>query len=61
MDPRFTDLWVAIGESNRQLGNLEAAREAFQRALALDPGRTDALTAVEAIDASLSAEVTATP
>ncbi len=61
MDPAFTDLWVAIGESNRQLGNLEAARAAFQRALALQPARTDALTAVQAIDASLSAEVTATP
>lgn len=61
MDLSFTDVWVAIGESNRQLGNLEAAREAFQRALVLQPGRTDALAAVQAIDASLSAEATATP
>lgn len=61
MDMRYPDVWVSIGEANRALGNLEASREAYQRALDLQPGRTDALQGIEAIDASPSTGTTATP
>ncbi|HZL03888.1 MAG TPA: O-antigen ligase family protein [Coriobacteriia bacterium] len=61
MDSDYPDLWTVLGDANGELGNLEAAHEAYQRVLNLEPGRTDTLERLKAVEASLSAEITAAP
>src|SRR5262249_4960602 len=53
LEPGLARLWVNLGACRHRAGMFEAAREAFERALSLDPDATDAQVNLAA---SLTAE-----
>ena len=48
-DPNNAAIWSNIGKSRYWLKQYDGAREAWQKALQLDPGRADALAGLNAI------------
>ncbi len=42
-DPNNAELWVHLGFARRKMGQIDAAKDAFEKAAALDPKNQDAL------------------
>jgi tetratricopeptide (TPR) repeat protein len=52
MEPSFDHVWFYLGETRRRLGQIEAARQAYQRCLAINPDHGRALASVSLLDPS---------
>ncbi len=56
-DPNYIDGWSMLGDAERLAGNLEAAKEAYEKALAIQR-RADIEASLRAVEASLAATTT---
>ncbi|MHB9004667.1 MAG: O-antigen ligase family protein [Coriobacteriia bacterium] len=61
LDPNYADAWVLLGDIARAEGDSEAAVDAYRRAFALMPTRTDLQSRIESLSPAASAEETITP
>ena len=50
LHPDSANAWDSLGEAQRAAGNLDAARAAYRRVLAIDPAAPVALAALKALD-----------
>jgi tetratricopeptide (TPR) repeat protein len=51
-EPNLDHAWFYIGETRRRLGQIDAARQAYQRCLAINPDHGRALASVSVLDLS---------
>lgn len=60
MDSNYLEAWVALGDASRLSGKLPEAKVAYERALSMQPGRTDLAQSLSAVEASMTTTGTAT-
>lgn len=60
MDPNFTDIHMFYAQTLQRLGRLEEAADAYRYLVERNPGNTTYSSALEAVEASLSAQPTGT-
>ncbi len=60
MDSNYLEAWAALGDAYRLSGKLADAKAAYERALSIQPGRSDLAESLSAVEASMTSTGTAT-
>ncbi|MDP2232105.1 MAG: tetratricopeptide repeat protein, partial [Actinomycetota bacterium] len=55
LDQNYGDAWVLLGDVTRMAGDLPAARDAYTKALVLQPTLTNVQSSLAAVEASIAA------
>ncbi|TDB37589.1 MAG: tetratricopeptide repeat protein [Actinobacteria bacterium] len=60
MDTNYLEAWAALGDASRLSGKFAEAKAAYERALVIQPGRSDLVQSLAAVEASMTSTGTAT-